>query len=172
MSSPRYFCPDYITYKELVINEQSPANNDHFHHRDWSTQKKKHKVIKQVYRVKRDGRLNKNSDLILEKEKPTIETSASSIDAPNGDHISNDIAEQRSSLARGQGKEKKTGNNLTGQTGSSSGLTGPQGGLTGVQTGLTGASSDSGNSSTAKFRTRPSFKELLAKYEKEGAVHK
>ena len=37
---------------------------------------------------------------------------------------------------------------------------------------MTGASSDSGNSSMAKFRTRPSFKELLAKYEKEGAVQK
>ena len=66
------FCPDYITCKELVINEPSPANNDHFHHRDWSTQKKKHKVIKQVYRVKRDGRLNKNSDLILEKKSQPL----------------------------------------------------------------------------------------------------
>jgi len=36
-------------------------------------QKNKHKVIKQVYRVKRDGRLNKNSDLTLGKEKPVVE---------------------------------------------------------------------------------------------------
>ena len=72
----------------------------------------------------------------------------------------------------GHGKEKKTGSKLTGQTGSSSGLTSPQGSLTGVQTGLTGASSKSGNSSTAQIRTRPSFKELLAKYEKEAVAQK
>jgi hypothetical protein len=36
-------------------------------------QKTKHKVIKQVYRVKKDGRLNKNSNLTQGKEKPTIE---------------------------------------------------------------------------------------------------
>ena len=72
----------------------------------------------------------------------------------------------------GQRKEKKTGSNLTGQTGSSSGLTGPQGGLTGVQTGLTGALSKSGNYSKAENKARPSFKELLTKYEKEGALQK
>ena len=44
-------------------------------------QKNKHKVIKQVYRVKRDGRLNKNSDLTLGKEKPVVEEqSVNSID--------------------------------------------------------------------------------------------
>ena len=38
-------------------------------------------MIKQVYRVKKDGRLNKNSDLTHVKEKPTVEeASASSID--------------------------------------------------------------------------------------------
>ena len=64
---------------------------------------------------------------------------------------------------RGQGKKKKTGSNLTSQTDSSSGLTG-------VQTGRTGASSKSGKSSTVEIRTRLSFKEFLAKYEKEGAT--
>ena len=72
----------------------------------------------------------------------------------------------------GERKEKKTGSNLTGQTGSSSGLTGPQGGLTGVQTGLTGALSKSGNYSKAENKARPSFKELLTKYEKEGTAQK
>ena len=58
-----------------------PINNDCFDQKDRSVQKKKHKVIKQVYRVKKDGRLNKNSDLTQDEEKPTIEeTSASSID--------------------------------------------------------------------------------------------
>src|SRR6185503_16957516 len=69
-------------------------------------------------------------------------------------------------------KGKRTDNNLTSQTSSSGGLTGPQGGLTGSQTGLTGVSSKSGNSSTVGNRTRPSFNELLAKYEKEGTVQK
>ena len=72
-------------------------------------QKKKYEVSKQVYRVKKDGRLNKNSDLILDKEKPTVEeTSASSIDqtAPHVEHVSNDMAEQYSSSDRGQDKKK------------------------------------------------------------------
>ena len=81
-------------------------------------------------------------------------------------------ASTKTSTLGGQDKGKKTGSNLTGQTGSSSGLTGPQGGLTGAQTGLTGVSSKSGNSTTVGTRTRPTFKELLAKYEKEGAVQK
>jgi len=30
-------------------------------------------VIKQVYRVKKDGRLNENSDLTQDEEKPTVD---------------------------------------------------------------------------------------------------
>ena len=41
-------------------------------------------------------------------------------------------------------------------------------GLTGSNGGLTGVSSESESSS--KSKTRPSFKELLAKYEKQGAT--
>jgi hypothetical protein len=38
-------------------------------------------MIEQVYRIKKDGRLSKNSDLTLDKEKLIIEeTSVSSID--------------------------------------------------------------------------------------------
>ena len=81
-------------------------------------------------------------------------------------------AAMKTSILVGHGKEKKTGSKLTGQTGSSSGLTSPQGGLTGVQTSLTGASSKSRNSSMTEFRRRPSFKELLAKYEKEKVVQR
>ena len=69
-------------------------------------------------------------------------------------------ATRTSTLGR-QGKEKKNGSKLTGQTVSSSGLTG-------VQTGLTGKPSKSGNSSTVQNKTRSSFEEFLAKYEKEG----
>ena len=46
--------------------------------------------------------------------------------------------------------EKKTNNKLIG--------------LTGAKTNLTGTSSEPGNSSNAKNKKRPSFKELLAKY--------
>ena len=59
---------------------------------------------------------------------------------------------------RGKDKKKKADNKSTG-------LTGHSGGLTDHGTGLTGAPSKSENSS--KIKTRPSFKELLAKYEKE-----
>ena len=45
-------------------------------------------------------------------------------------------------------------------------------GLTGAKIGLTGASSEFGNSFKTKNRTRPSFKELLTKYEKQGAAQK
>jgi len=81
-------------------------------------------------------------------------------------------ASTRTSTLGGQRKENKTGNNLTGQTGASNGLTGPQGGLTGPQTGLTGTPNDSGNSSSTTFRTRSSFKKLLAKYEKDGIIQR
>jgi hypothetical protein len=59
-------------------------------------------MIKQVYRVKKDGRLNKHSDLTLDIEKPNIEkSSASSTDqiVPNKEHIANNLAEQQSCLA-------------------------------------------------------------------------
>ena len=72
-------------------------------------QKSKRKVIKQVYRVKKDGRLNKTSDLTLDIEKSNIEElSASSIDqiAPDVEHISNDMAEQESSSVGVRQEEK------------------------------------------------------------------
>ena len=56
--------------------------------------------------------------------------------------------------ARGQDKEKGADSESTG--------------LIGSKGGLTGTASKSGNSS--KSKTRPSFKELLAKYEKEGTA--
>ena len=53
-------------------------------------------------------------------------------------------------------------------TGSNSGPIG----LTGAKTGLIGAPSEPANSSGAKNKRRPSFKELLTKYEKEGIAQK
>ena len=101
--------------------------------------------------------MNKNLDLTQDKEKPTVkETSASSIDkiVPDLEHVSNDMAEQQSSSAGGQDKKQKTGDMPTG--------------LTGTQTSLAGASNESESSS--KNKIRPSFKKLLAKYDKKGVV--
>ena len=100
-------------------------------------------MTKQVYRVKKDGRLSKNSDLTQRIDKPTVEeTSASSIEqiAPDVEDVSNNIAEQKSSLAGGQDNPKVTGSDGNGLTGVP----------TGAKTGLTGTSSESGNSFKAK----------------------
>jgi hypothetical protein len=53
--------------------------NDQFDHKNRSTLNNKRKVVKQVYRVKKDGRLNKNLDLILDKKKPNIDESSTSL---------------------------------------------------------------------------------------------
>ena len=103
-------------------------------------QKKKHKLTKQVYRVKKDGRLTKNSDLTLNKEKPIVEEiSVSFVDpfVPNIDHTSKNISEQQSSSTGGQDKKEKTGNKPIGLTGSQIGLTSTPTGLTSTQTDLT-----------------------------------
>jgi hypothetical protein len=95
-SLPRYWYPDYITYRESVIKEPPLMHSDRFDKENRSIQKKKYKVTKQVYRVKKDGRLSKNSDLTQYIEKPTVEeTSACSVDqiVPNSDLASNNIAE-------------------------------------------------------------------------------
>jgi hypothetical protein len=76
--------------------------NDRFDHKNQSTQKNRRKVIKQVYRVKKDGRLNKNLDLTLDIEKPSIEKSSASFTdqiVPNNEHVANNIAEQKSCSA-------------------------------------------------------------------------
>ena len=103
-SLPRYLCPNYITYREPAISKPALTIIDRFDEKDRSIQKKKYKMVKQVYRVKKDGRLNKNSDLTLDKEKLIVEEqSDSSIDkiVPNDDHDSNNIVEQCPSLAGG-----------------------------------------------------------------------
>jgi len=83
------------------------------------------------------------------------------------------MAEQQSSSAGGQDKKKKIGyNNPTDLIGSQTSLTGTPTGLTGTQTGLTGVSCKLGNYSKAKKRIRPSFEELIVKYEHKGAVQK
>jgi len=91
---PTYLCPNYIIYREPAISKPSPTNNGRFDPKNRHVQKRKYKVIKQVYYVKRDGRLNNNSDLTLNKEKPIVEEqSNSSIGkiVPSDDHDSNNI---------------------------------------------------------------------------------
>ena len=132
-------------------------------------------MIKQIYRVKKDGRLNKNSDLTQDKEKPIVEEiSASSVDkiVPDIEHVSNDMAEQQSSSAGGQDKKKNIGDNSTGLTSSQMGLTSMPTGLSGTQTGLTSVSSEPKNYSTTSKKIRLSFEELLVKYENKGAIRK
>ena len=90
-----------------------------------------------------------------DKEKPTVEeTSASSVAQiiTNGDHASNDIAEQRSSLDGGQEQKRSSRSAKTGLTGHEIGLTGPSGNF--------------GNSPKTMTRKKPSFEELLRKYQK------
>ena len=73
-SLPKFLCLDYITYRESTIGKPSSAINDHFDEKDRSIQKKKYKVIKQVYRVKKDRRLNINSDLTLDKKSRLLKS--------------------------------------------------------------------------------------------------
>ena len=99
--------------------------------------------------------------MTLEKEKPIIEeTSASSIDqiASDVEHASNDIAEQQLSSAGGQEQKKDARSAQTG--------------LTGLETGPTGPSGISKKKSRNNKKERPSFKQLLAKYEEKGATQK
>ena len=74
----------------------------------------------------------------------------------------------KASTLGGQDKDKGADNKSTGLIGANSGPTGP----TGAKTGLTGVPSKVGNSSGTKDKNKPSFKELLAKYEKNGATQK
>ena len=112
-------------------------------------------MIKQVCHVKRDGRLNKNPDLTQEIEKPTIEKiSATPVNqiVPNGNLASSDIAQQETRSAGGQDQKKSAGTAKTG--------------LTGHEIGLTGPSGDFWNSPKITTRKKPSFEELLRKYQK------
>ena len=117
-------------------------------------------MTKHVYRVKKDRRLTKNSDLTVDKEKPIVEEiSVSFVDpfVPNIDHTSKNIAEQKSSSAGWQDDLKVTGSDGTG--------------LTGVQTGLISFDRNSHRDQCVTLRSKgtkkkPSFAELLHKYQK------
>lgn len=54
-SLPTYLHPNYITYREPTISEPSPTKSGRFDSKNRHVQKRKYKVIEQVYRVKKDG---------------------------------------------------------------------------------------------------------------------
>jgi len=90
LASYSYFGQNHVTYREPVINKSLLRINDHFHQRDRSMQKNKHKVIKKSLPCQKGCRLNKNSDLTLDKEKPVVEEqSVNSIDeiVLHDDHV-------------------------------------------------------------------------------------
>ncbi|RCV38332.1 hypothetical protein SETIT_8G133600v2 [Setaria italica] len=70
--TPSYFRPYHVEYaapREPSCARQIYVENDRFEKKDRSSGQKKKKVVKQVYRVKRDGRKNKSSDLDSISEK-------------------------------------------------------------------------------------------------------
>ena len=74
-----YFRPQYIEYAAPRHSEGSSSCKDQFDQNRSGAQPKK-KVVKQVYRVKYDGRKKKSSDLNSTIEKPTILLKNSAID--------------------------------------------------------------------------------------------
>nr|TKW00328.1 hypothetical protein SEVIR_8G101100v2 [Setaria viridis] len=80
--TPSHFRPYYVEYvalREPSRSRQPYFENDRFKQKDRSNVQKNKKVVKQVYRVKRDGRKDKGSDLNSINEKPIdmLSTSAS-----------------------------------------------------------------------------------------------
>ena len=75
-------------------------------------------------------------------------------------------------MPEGQDKKTRTGDKSTGLTVSQGGLTGVLTNLTGTETGLSSVLSGLASSFKIKNETRPSFEELLAKYEQKGATQK
>ena len=111
----------FFFYRESVSSRSPHPSNERFDQINRFSRENKPKVVNQVYCVKKNCVLNKNSDLAQDNEKPTIsEVSAnsSSVDLPNDEHVSNIKAEQTSSLARGQDKTKPKGSAQAGQSGS------------------------------------------------------
>lgn len=162
--------------RKSASSRAPPSGKDRFDQRNRFVTKNEPKVVKQVYRVKRDCNLRKNSDLTQVNEKPTIsEVSASSSDSdvPNEDHVSSIRAEQTSSSAGGQDTAKAEESARAGLSGSKHRTvrcTSPDCPV--PVTGLSGGSRVHGGGSKTELKRKPSFSELLAKYEREGAAKK
>jgi hypothetical protein len=71
--TPSYFRPYHVAYaapRRPSHARQPYVESDHFEYKDQSSAQIKKKVVKQVYRVKRDGRKDKSSDLNSINAKP------------------------------------------------------------------------------------------------------
>ena len=70
--SPYYYEPSHQYYAapRRSTFEQSHVKDCFNHKESVQSSRKKKEVIKQVYRVKKDGRKSANSDLILKDKKP------------------------------------------------------------------------------------------------------
>jgi hypothetical protein len=71
--TPSYFRPYHVEYAapRRPSHARKPyVESDRFEYKDRSSAQNKKKVVKQVYRVKRDGRKDKSSDLNSINEKP------------------------------------------------------------------------------------------------------
>ena len=110
--------------------------------------------------------------LMLELNNPKVLVRPSQAESTKGKNvvIGDERPEKKLTQEIPQGEKTLGGQDKKKADNKSTGLTGHSGGLTGHGTGLTGAPSKSGNSS--KIKTRPRFKELLAKYEKEGSAQR
>jgi hypothetical protein len=92
---PPYFRPQYIEYAAPKHSERSSSCKDYFdQNRSGALPKKK--VVKQVYRVKYDGRKKKSSDLNLTIEKPITLLKNSDIDGKDMGNSSIDILDAKS----------------------------------------------------------------------------
>ncbi|KAJ1270703.1 hypothetical protein BS78_06G072100 [Paspalum vaginatum] len=96
-SPPMYYGPNSFSYRESVSSRSPYSSKDHFDQRNWSNRGNKPKVVKQIYRVKENCGLNKNSNWAQNNEKPTITevlASSSNVDVPNEELVSSTKAEE------------------------------------------------------------------------------
>ena len=115
---------------------------------------------------------------MLELNNPKVLIRPNQAESKKGKNII--VGEKRSELSKSHQEapakkvpEDSLKNSTLGGQEKNNGARSGQTGLTSLETGLTGHSGNSGkNSRNKKEQERPSFKELLAKYEKKGVVQK
>jgi hypothetical protein len=110
---------------------------------------------------------------VLELKNPKVLIQPNQAESAKGKNVI--IGEERPEKKMQQNKTSRDPSTLGGQdkrktNNKFTGLTGSRGGLTGTKTGLTGACREFG--SFSRNKTMPSFKELLAKYEKQEVIQK
>ncbi|PUZ46526.1 hypothetical protein GQ55_7G087200 [Panicum hallii var. hallii] len=101
--APSYRRPydvEYAAPREPSCARQRYVESDHFEHKDRSRVQNKKKVVKQVYRVKRDGCKDTSSDLNTIDEKPINVLRTSAIDGKGREKSSVDIPSVKSKQSR------------------------------------------------------------------------